>query len=133
MARLGERMGYFCAAFFGICLLVFLVQLLPRAAYLHLEPGGFTFCSLFRKHSVPWTDVTEFAVARIGFNRLVGWDYRPGCCRYTRTASISKAISGCEAALPDNYGMKPQALAELLNRLHEQYGTVNVEAQGVKS
>jgi len=115
-------MGYFCAAFFGVCALVFLTTLHPRAAYLHLEAGAFTFCSLFRKASVPWTDVAEFAVARVGFNYLVGWNYRPGRCRYMRMASVSKGLTGCEAALPDNYGMKPEALARLLNRLLEQHG-----------
>ena len=121
MARTGERMGYFCAGFFGVCALVFLTTLHPRAAYLHLEAGAFTFCSLFRKASVPWTDVAEFAVARVGFNHLVGWNYRPGRCRYMRMASVSKGLTGCEAALPDNYGMKPEALATLLNRLLEQH------------
>jgi len=128
MALRGERMGYFCAAFFGVCALVFLTQLHPRAAYLQLEPGEFTYCSLFRKHSVPWTDVAEFAPARVGFNRLVGWNYRPGRCRYVRMASVSKGLTGKEAALPDNYGLKPEALAELLNRLLEQYGHSTVES-----
>ena len=129
MARSGERTGYFCAAFFGICLLVFLVQLLPGATYLRLEPGSFTFCSLFRKHSVPWTDVAEFALARQGFNRVVGWNYRPGRCRHVRAASVAKAITGCEGALPDNYGMKPEALAEFMNCILEQHGALNVAAQ----
>ena len=129
MAQSGETMGYWSAAFFGVCLLVFLIQLHPRSAYLRLEPDSFTFCSLFRKHSVPWTDVAEFALARQGFNRVVGWNYRAGRCRYMRAASVAKAITGCEGALPDNYGMKPEVLAELLNRLLEQHGTVNVEVR----
>ena len=130
MAGRGEKMGYYSVAFFGLCWLVFLIQLHPRAAYLHLEPSAFTFCSLFRKHSVPWTDVAQFAVIRVGLNRMVGWNFRPGLCRHMRAASVTRVISGYEAALPDTYGMKPQALAELLNRLREQYGTAHVEVQG---
>src|SRR5258705_8445612 len=75
MVRDGERAGYFCAGFFGLCLLIFAVQFHPKAVYLHLAPDGFTFCSLFRAHTVRWAEVRDFGATSIVGNRTVGWNF----------------------------------------------------------
>src|SRR3989442_12746304 len=54
MVRDGKPMGYFCGGFFALGLPVFALQFHPKAAYLHLAADGFTFCSLFRAHTVRW-------------------------------------------------------------------------------
>ncbi len=122
MAREGRPTGYFCAGFFGLGLPVFGLQFHPRAAYLQLSSDGFTFCSLFRAQFVPWTQVREFAVIRVGQKRMVAWNFTPNHPARVRMRRISKALSGYEAALPDTYGLKPQELAEVLNSLLCEYG-----------
>ncbi len=121
MVRDGKLMGYFCGGFFALGLPVFALQFHPKAAYLHLAPDGFTFCSLFRAHTVRWTHVGEFAVICVGPNRMVAWNFTPDYPATGRARAISKSLSGYEAALPNTYGMKPHELADLLDSLRRRY------------
>jgi hypothetical protein len=107
---------------------VFALQFHPKAAYLHLAADGFTICSLFRAHTVRWAQVREFAVIRVGPNRMVGWNYTPDYPGSGRARAVSKLLAGCEAALPDTYGMKPQELAKLMESLRQRYvETINAQ------
>jgi hypothetical protein len=105
---------------------VFALQFHPRAAYLRLEPEGFTFCSLFRSHTVRWKDVGEFAVITVGQNQMIAWNYTPDYSATGRAGAISKSFFGYEAAMSDTYGMKPQALVDLLESIRQRnVGTWN--------
>jgi hypothetical protein len=102
-------------AFFGFGAIVFAVLLLPGAAWLRLEPAGFTVCHLFRKHFTPWSDVSGFGVAVAGRNELVGYDSRSAAESSPRRAALSTSLSGYNSALPDTYGPRAAELAVLLN------------------
>jgi len=121
MVRDGQPMGYFVGGVFALGVPVAMLQFHPKAAYLHLTPEGFTFCSLFRPHTVLWTHVREFAIISIGPNRMVAWNFTPDYPATGRTAALSKSLSGYEAALPDTYGMKAQELVGLLESLRQRY------------
>jgi hypothetical protein len=122
MVRDGQMMGYLCGGFFALGLPVFALQFHPKAAYLRLEPDSFTFCSLFRAHTVRWAIIREFAVICVGPNRMVAWNFTPDYPASGSARAISKSLSGYEAALPDTYGMKPQELVELMEGLRQSYG-----------
>ena len=113
--------GYLGTAFFGLGLLVFAVQLLPNATYLHLATEGFTYCTLFRAFTVPWIWVDHFGILKIHSSRLVAWNYVPTLPTLSRARKLSKETRGFHAALPNSYGLKPQELADLLNALVERY------------
>ena len=118
MGLFGAAQGYAGAAFFGLGLPIFGFQLLPRATYLQLTGEGFTCCVLFRAHSYRWADVQEFGTFQTGPLHAVGWNFTP---EYLATSPkrelslASKCLCGYEAHLQNDYGMKPAALAELLN------------------
>jgi len=113
-------------AFFGFGAIVFGVLLLPGAAWLRLEPAGFTVCHLFRKRFTPWSDVSEFGVVMAGRNELVGYDSRSAAENSPRRAALSRSLSGYNSALPDTYGPRAAQLAALLNevlrRVHRATG-----------
>jgi hypothetical protein len=121
MVRDGQPMGYFCGGFFALGLPLFALQFHPKAAYLHLAPDGFTFCSLFRAHTVRWEHVREFAIIYAGPNRMVAWNFSQGYSRAGGARAISKSLCGYEAALPDTYGMKPQELVKLMEELRQRH------------
>ncbi len=127
MVRDGKLAGYFVGGVFALGVLVFAINLHPQAAYLLLTEEGFTYCSLFRAHAVPWAAVAGFAVivlptATVNKPRLVAWNFVPDYPSKGSARKISQALSGYEAALPDTYGLKYDELAELMNTLLRRYG-----------
>ena len=107
--------GWLCVCFFGLGILVALVSLLPGSNYLELTPSGIEVRTLFRKWFVRWTDVQEFFPVVVSTRRMVGWDYSPSYTAQLLGRSISRGLTGIEAALPDTYGLSAEALATLLN------------------
>jgi hypothetical protein len=109
--------GYFCAGFGLLGCVMFVVNLLPGASYLRLDEKTFTFCSLFRAHSVDWLDVEDFGVFRLRLKKMVAWNFVAGYRGQRRMTTLSKAISGFEAALPDTYGLSAIELVERMEGL----------------
>lgn len=106
-----ETAGWFPLVVFGIGIGVSVIVMIPRAGYLRLDKAGFTFCSLYRSSRFLWVDVTEFG---LGFNKLVSFNFSPSYTKHQRMREVNRAIGGFDAALPDSYGMKPEALAVLM-------------------
>ena len=100
------------AAFFGMCAALLILRLHPKAAYLRLTEKGFAYTAWIRPEFARWEEVSGFSVVRSGFQRRVGWNWSGS--NSPLGSSLNKRITGCAAALPDNYGMKPEALAELM-------------------
>jgi hypothetical protein len=113
--------GYGNIGLFGLGAAVFLLQLHPKCSYLILRADGFTFCSLFRKHSVRWQDTKAFLPVHIGMSKLVGWSYSNAFQSHARVRALNQAFAGIDAALPDSYGMRSEDLANLLNHLRSQF------------
>ncbi|MDE3201575.1 MAG: hypothetical protein KGN79_11720 [Acidobacteriota bacterium] len=108
--------GWLGVLFFGLCFAVFVLQLLPGAAYLRLNSDGFRFCSLFRRSSlILWQDVSDFRVVPIppSGHRMVVFDRQGAPSRKVRR--INRHLVGASDGLPDSYGLKPEELAALLN------------------
>jgi hypothetical protein len=116
----GNWMGYLCAGFFGLCLLVAIGQLLPGSCYLSIRPDGLTFCSLYRGATIRWEDVDRFYVVVLRqrgmtFRKMVGFTYAASYERFQSGRRLAQVVAGCEGGLPDTYGMNAQELADLLN------------------
>ena len=115
----GDRVGYLCAAFFGLGIPIFTIQMLPGAAFLRLSDDEFEFYSLFRGHVVKWSDVSEFGIItqrQMGakVHEMVGWNYIRSTERRSLGRSISSSIAGMEAGLPDSYGQSVEELLEIM-------------------
>ena len=117
VARERPMEGYGGAALFGVCALVGLVSLHPKASYLELTEKGFTICSMFWRTFVPWSHVREFYPVRIHLHSMVGWNYSDGYHQKATARRLAKALAGSEGALPDTYGMAAEELAAKLNAM----------------
>lgn len=117
-------LGYSSIVFFGLCFLVGVLNLPPGSSYLLIEESGFTFASLFRKHSILWGQVERFIPVQMGIKQMVGWKYSPDHVKLQRLRSFNMTLLGAEAALPDTYGMSVTELIELLEGCRVQYGSV---------
>ncbi len=108
-------MGWLTTVFFGLCLLVAVVQLWPGATSLKLTTEGFVVTSLFRSNFTRWQDVASFRPAHVGLRKMVVFDYVESHKKFAFGKRLAKGLAGNQAALPDTYGMTPKALAQLLN------------------
>ena len=115
--------GFYVAIFFGLCAIVFALQLAPRSTYLRLTADGFQTRSLFRQGPlVRWSDVSEFRVERLppSMTQMVVYD-EPGTPQ-TRLRRFNRLLAGGEAALlPDGCGVSAQDLAALMNQWRDRY------------
>ena len=124
--------GYLCIVFFGLGGLVFAAQLLPGSSFLKIRRDGFEFRALWRGTAFRWSDVQEFGVAELTMyhggipqkHRMVGFRFSPAYAsnKHPRLRRLNQALVGYDAALPDNYGMKHDELASLLNQKKLEYG-----------
>lgn len=111
----GSWVGLFPSFFFGICLIIFIIILIPDSSYLKINDKGFEMRSLFRSTFIPWEAVNGFSTKRVAINKMVMIEFNP---QYVDTSKI-KSGSG---ALPDTYGMSAQKLAEVMNGYKTQSG-----------
>jgi hypothetical protein len=112
----GHIIGWFASCFFGLGVLVAIVQLLPNASYLLLTENGLEARTMYRSWSVSWKDIAFFTTASIGpMNRMVVFNFSDHYERAKITRRFAGGIAGYEGALPDTYGMKADELADLLN------------------
>jgi hypothetical protein len=120
MIRDGEKMGWLCAGFFGLGIPVFLIQLLPKSSFLSVDEEGIEFCALFRTHKLKWSEISEFGICFVPGTRMVGFNYSADYPRARKARALSKALTGCEGALPDTYGFGVDELTQLLSAYHEE-------------
>ena len=105
--RAGDVMGWYCAAFFGIGLIISVVNLLPNSSYLTMNRDGFRIRSLFREQSFEWTDVETFMVRDTGHMKMVVFTFSK---EYAK-----KFPAWLPGGLPDTYGLTAQDLADRMN------------------
>ncbi|KQT25684.1 hypothetical protein ASG22_02940 [Chryseobacterium sp. Leaf405] len=113
--RGGSWLGLFPAFFFGICLTVFIINLIPNSSYLKISEKGFEMRTMFRSTFIPWEVVTGFSVKRIAITKMVIIEFNN---QYIDTSKL-KSKTG---AFPDTYGMPAQKLAEIMNEYKAQSG-----------
>ncbi len=114
--------GWLGMMFFGLCSLVFLLQIIPGSTELTLTNDGFEMTSLFRKKLTKWKDVKVFRIGNLGRNQTVMFDYVNQHDGYKAGKSISKRLSGSHAALPTTYGLEANELLNLMNIWKKKYG-----------
>ena len=107
--------GWLITSFFGLCLLVFILQLIPGSTELKLTEEGFEMTSLFRKNTTKWADIKSFKVGYLGQKKTVKFDYVDGHSKHTAGKLIAKQLSGNHGALPSTYGLKANELLKILN------------------
>ncbi len=104
----GSKIGIFPAFFFGICFIVFVINLIPNSSYLKINEKGFEMRTLFRSTFIPWEVVNGFSVKKIAINKMVMIEFS------SQYIDTSKLKSGT-GAFPDTYGMSAQQLAEIMS------------------
>ncbi|MEM6687019.1 MAG: STM3941 family protein [Bacteroidota bacterium] len=121
MIAAGDTIGWLVSGFFGICLVVAIVGMFPKANYLKLHKSGFELCSLFRKTKYQWEDVHMFKVKKMYVNTMVMFNFSEQFQQHITMRKVNTKLSGSEGALPDTYGLTAKELASLLNTYQQTY------------
>ena len=116
---LEEKMliGILNIVFFGICLLIFILQLIPNSSYLKIDERGIEMKNLFKITFIPWNAVSTFRTKRVFINNMVVFDLDE---RLVETNNLKTKMG----AFPDTYGMSAIQLAQLLNDYKNQFKTI---------
>lgn len=115
MAEEEPLKGWLITSFFGLCLLIFSIQLIPGSTQLTLTKEGFKATSLFRGHFTKWSDIEGFKVGYVGKTRFVKFDYTSKHKKHKIGKGLAKFLSGNHGALPNTYGLTLKELCELMN------------------
>ena len=113
---------------FGAGVVVATLSLIPGRAYLRIAPDGLLVSTGLKTTRWQWNDVEHFrayevhhqygSVKQVGFDRRDLTPERQGLWK-----TISRGMSGVDAALPDTYGLPHDGLAELLSEARHRYAT----------
>lgn len=113
--------GWLITGFFGLCQLVFIIQVIPGSTELKLTNKGFEMTSLFRKSLTRWSDVKSFKIGYLGQNKTIMFDYIDGHDQHQTGKLIAKNLSGSQGALPSTYGLNANELLEIMNEWKQKY------------
>jgi hypothetical protein len=102
--------------FFSLCMVLFVIQLIPNSSHLKLTKNGFEIRSLFKSNYTKWSDVEVFKTGYVGQNKMVMFDFSKEHKKHNIGKKIAKFLASNEGSLPNTYGMKATDLAELMNK-----------------
>jgi len=112
--------GWLVVLFFGAGSAVAATLLLPGAAQLTLDADGFQVTSLFRRFRSRWQDVSAFEVVSVPPANLKLVGYNDIVAKRRMLGALNRTIAGRNAALPDNYGLAVNDLAQLMSFWRER-------------
>jgi hypothetical protein len=112
IATRGSWTGWLSAGFFGFVLFVALAQLAGLGSRLTLHADTFELGNFGRSTTERWDEVRDFTAFKQSFNTLVGFDRVRDIG--SRMGSLNQAMGGRTAALPDTFGLDPDALVKLM-------------------
>jgi hypothetical protein len=85
----------------------------PRTR-LHLSAAGFAYGTMRRRYFFRWADVTQFWTTDFAARRWVVFAFVPGYSGDERVRRINQKFRGFDRFLPDTYGLRAAALADLM-------------------
>lgn len=103
--------------FFGICLIIFVINMIPNSSYLKINERGIEMKNLFKTTFIPWQAVSSFKTKFIFVNKLVTFTIDEKLLENSK-------MKGKTGAFPDTYGMSAKNLANLLNEYKVKFDTL---------
>lgn len=115
-------LGWLCAGFFGLGLLIGVLKFFGNSTYLRLTEEGLELRSLYRLTRYRWSDLAGFGTYEIRHNGIptgtfVGLNFSPQYQQSRAGRAIARAFAGYDGSLPDTFGLGAEELATLLARL----------------
>ncbi len=107
-------MGWLCISFFGLGVVVSLLQFLTNYPCLILNEEGFEIKGLLRTNFTKWSEVKNFRQGHINGNKMIFFDYTQKHKKGKRGKKLAKFLSGNEGAIQSTYTIKTKELLKLI-------------------
>lgn len=128
--RSGARAGWVALAFFGVCLLVAIVQVVTAGrTFLKLDRRGFTMVQWGgRRHEVSWSDIESFWAANLIWTKVIAVRYSPSYQNAHEARSVvrlltrAQGVGGFDGIIPNQYTDRPETICAALNEWKHRYG-----------
>ena len=128
--RSGAWAGWVAVAFFGVCLLVAIVQVVTaRRTFLKLDRRGFAMVQWGgRRQEVSWSDIESFWVARLIWTKVIAVRYSPSYQNAREVRSVvrlftrTQGVGGFDGIIPNQYTDRPETICAALNDWKHRYG-----------
>lgn len=110
--EMAEWIGWVTISFFGLCILGYIINLLPTASYLKLSTEGFEIYHFYRTNFTKWSDVNSIEASKETV--LIVYEFHIYSMKPARdiTMFITNRRSN---SLLDNYRLSVSTLADLMN------------------
>jgi len=108
------NIGWGGIIFFGLGVIVSLIQFYPNSTYLKLTDDGFEVKGLFRSSFTKWTDIKDFRQGQIKGNKMIFFDYTDKHKKWKSGKKVAKFLSGKEGAIQSSYNIKTRELLKLM-------------------
>lgn len=105
----------------GVGILLSILMLFSKRAYLRLTADGFEVASLFDKKTTRWSDVDGFRIRQMRHVKMIAIVYRPDYKDQKMLRKVSSALAGMEGAIPNSYAVSQEALLATLNEWHARF------------
>lgn len=102
---------------FGICLIIFFLNMISNSSYLKIDERGIEMKNLFRITFIPWKVVNGFTTKSIFLKKMVTFNI-------DENLLTDSKIKGKTGAFPDTYGMSAENLTDLLNNYKEKFDAI---------
>jgi hypothetical protein len=93
--RSGAWTGWVAVPFFGVCLLVAIIQVVTAArTFLKLDRRGFAMVQWGgRRHEVSWSDIESFWVANLIWTKVIAVRYSPSYQKAREARSVVRRLT----------------------------------------
>jgi hypothetical protein len=123
--RSGAWAGWVAVAFFGVCLLVAIVQVITAGrTFLKLDRRGFVMVQWGgRRQEVSWSDIESFSVANLIWTKVIASYQNAGEVRsVVRLLTRAQGVGGFDGIIPNQYTDSPETICAALNEWKHRYG-----------
>lgn len=106
--------GWASLLFFGLCLLIAIIQLIPGSAQLRLTDEGFVVRQMFRDKHYSWRDVSRFRVWKEPASGQSSVVFDVTGDSGVLASTNRRLTGGAGTGLPDTYGLDAEELAGIM-------------------
>ncbi len=107
-------MSWISIIFFGLGIVISLIQFYPNSTYLKLTYEGFEVKSLFRSSFTRWTDIKDLEERSFRGNKMIFFDYTEKHEKYKKGNKLAKFLSVKEGSIQSIYDIKTKDLLDLM-------------------